>query len=104
MEYSGCHYKDGEEIAGKSGTWEASIESMKADKVEDEKLSKTFKVVKKLESKNVKVKARGRQSKKLKKKIAAKHSNYAHKWKIFENKDSDQKKGNSAEVSFVVEI
>ena len=76
VEYSGCHYKDGEEIAGKSGTWEASIEkSVKADKVKDEKKAKKFKVVKKLKSKNMKVKAKGRQSKKLKKKIAGKNSN-----------------------------
>ena len=73
MEYSGCHYKDGEEIAGKSGTWEASIEkSVKADKVKDEKKAKKFKVVKKLKSKNMKVKAKGRQSKKLKKENSSK--------------------------------
>ena len=74
VEYSGCHYKDGEEIAGKSGTWEASIEkSVKADKVKDEKKAKKFKVVKKLKSKNMKkVKAKGRQSKKLKKENSSK--------------------------------
>ena len=67
VEYSGCHYKDGEEIAGKSGTWEASMESVKADKVKDEEVSKTLKVVEKLKSKKMKVKARGSQSKKFKK-------------------------------------
>ena len=72
MEYSGCHYKDGEEIAGKSGTWEASIDNVNADKVKDEKLPKTFKVVKKHKNKKMKVKVRGSHSKKSKKKIAFK--------------------------------
>ena len=71
MKYSGCHYKDGEEITGKGGTWEASIDNVKADKVKDEKLSK---VVKKHKSKKMRRKARESHSKKSKKTIAAKHS------------------------------
>ena len=73
VEYSGCHYKDGEEIAGKGGTWEASMESVQADKVKDGKLPKTLKVVKHRRSKKTKVKVRGSKSEKKKKKIAAKY-------------------------------
>ena len=73
VEYSGCHYEDGEEIAGKGGTWEASMESVQADKVKDGKLPKTLKVVKHRRSKKTKVKVRGSKSEKKKKKIAAKY-------------------------------
>ena len=77
MEYSGCHYKDGEEIAGKSGTWEASIEKVQAENVKDKKLpKKTFRVAKKLKRKRRKVKVRGRHFNKMKNKIAAKHSKH----------------------------
>ena len=79
VQYSGCHYKDGEEIVGKSGTWEASIEKVQADKVKDKKLPKTFKVRKHLRSKRRKVKVRGSHSKKMKKKSAAKYSSNTHK-------------------------
>ena len=37
MKYSGCQYADGEEITGTTGTWEASVENMQADKVEEQK-------------------------------------------------------------------
>ena len=40
MKYSGCQYADGEEITGTTGTWEASVENMQADKVEDEEQKK----------------------------------------------------------------
>ena len=36
VKYSGCQYADGEEITGTTGTWEASVENMQADKVEDQ--------------------------------------------------------------------
>ena len=74
MKYSGCHYKDGEEITGKGGTWEASIDNVNADKVKDEKLSKTFKVVKKHKSKKMRGKVKESHSKKSKR-----HSKHAQK-------------------------
>ena len=37
VKYSGCQYADGEEITGTTGTWEASVENMQADKVEEQK-------------------------------------------------------------------
>ena len=40
VKYSGCQYADGEEITGTTGTWEASVENMQADKVEDEEQKK----------------------------------------------------------------
>ena len=73
MEYSGCHYEDGEEIAGKGGTWEASIEKVQAYKVKEEKLPQTFKVVKHLRNKKRKFKGEESHSKEIKKGIAAKY-------------------------------
>ena len=46
VKYSGCQYADGEEITGTTGTWEASVENMQADKVEDEEQKKRNKETK----------------------------------------------------------